>query len=62
MNYATLELNGTGDLLRSLIDRWGRSVDIHRAVCSGLDFSIRRDAVGIIVREAVPNLGKEDRA
>jgi hypothetical protein len=30
------------------------------AVCSGLNFWIRRDAVGIIVREAVPNLGKED--
>jgi hypothetical protein len=29
MNYATLELNATGDLLRSLTDGWGKSVDIH---------------------------------
>jgi hypothetical protein len=29
MNYATLELNGTGDRLRLLTGRSAKSVDIH---------------------------------
>jgi hypothetical protein len=29
MNYATPELNGTGDRVRSLTGRSGKSVDVH---------------------------------